>query len=89
MASPAEPTLRPTVVLDALSAAGVRTIVVGAYAAQLRAIEGNVTSDLDVTPALDDDNLQHLAETLHALGATRRTCSTSRPTGAGEPDGAI
>lgn len=40
-------------------------------------VEGIATADLDVTPALDEENLQRLAEALHALGATIRVANHS------------
>lgn len=51
---------------------GVRVVVVGAFAAQLRGVPGIVTRDLDLTPALDEENLQRLADLLHELSATVR-----------------
>jgi hypothetical protein len=74
MASPPpdELAFNPEAALRALERHGVRCVVVGAYAAQLRGVAGLVTADIDVTPALDADNLQRLAEALHELGATVR-----------------
>jgi hypothetical protein len=70
---PAEPPFKPGHVLDLFARRAVRVIVVGAFAAQIRRIDGIVTRDLDVTPDLDAENLQELAEALHAMGATVRT----------------
>ena len=69
---PEDPAFRPETAFEALARHGVRYVVVGAYAAQLRGIAGVATADVDVTPALDADNLQRLSDTLHELGATVR-----------------
>ena len=67
-----EPTFQPLAALEALTERGVRFVVVGAFAAQLREIGGIVTRDLDIAPALDRANLDRLAELLADLGATVR-----------------
>lgn len=69
---PADPTFEPRIVLERLLERDVRLVVVGAFAAEIRGIAGIATRDLDVAPDLSEENLQALAETLHALGATIR-----------------
>lgn len=56
--------------LDVLDAHGVRYVVTGSVAAFLHGV-ALVPSDLDVTPALDRDNLERLARALDELGAQR------------------
>lgn len=72
---PEDPAFRPETAFEALARHGVRHVLVGAYAAQIRGIAGVVTADVDVTPALDADNLQRLSEALHELRATVRVQS--------------
>lgn len=50
----------------------MRVVVVGAFAAQIRGVGGVLTRDLDLTPDLERDNLQQLAEVLNEMGATVR-----------------
>ena len=50
----------------------MRVIVVGAFAAQIRGIDGVVTRDLDLAPQLGHANLQQLAGVLNEMGATVR-----------------
>jgi hypothetical protein len=52
-----------------LNASGIRYILIGSVAAQLYGIETQ-PGDLDITPALDRENLACLAEVLLALEAT-------------------
>ena len=54
--------------VDALDAHGVRYVVVGSVAALLHGVPLQ-PGDLDVTPALDPDNLERLARALKELGA--------------------
>jgi len=68
---PEEPIFRPRALFDALARERIACVVVGAYALELRGLP-LVTRDLDLTPSLDDDNLQRLAELLHRHGATVR-----------------
>lgn len=69
---PSSPGFRPDAILVALLERGVRLVVVGAFAAQLRGVRGIATRDLDITPELGLANLQALAEVLHDFGATVR-----------------
>lgn len=69
---PPDPLFRPAALVRALHRRKVRAVVVGAFAAQLRGMGDLATYDLDLTPDLDGENLQRLAETLHELGATVR-----------------
>jgi hypothetical protein len=61
----------PLGLLTTLVRERVRFVVVGAYAAQLRGV-AVTTLDLDITPALEADNLDRLARVLHDFGATVR-----------------
>lgn len=72
MASRPDPLFSPGAFLLALSLRGVRVIVVGAFAAQMRGVDGIVTRDLDLAPDLERDNLQDLAEVLGEMGTTVR-----------------
>ena len=66
----------------------VRFVVIGGFAGNLRG-SANVTQDLDICYARDDDNLEHLAQALRTLNArlrvrssktwTSRSNSTLRP----------
>lgn len=51
---------------------GVRYVVTGSGAAMLHGVD-LVPGDLDVTPALDRENLERLAALLEAIGARPRT----------------
>lgn len=55
--------------LEALNRSGVRYILIGSVAAQLYGIEAQ-PGDLDITPALDRENLARLASLLLELEAT-------------------
>lgn len=72
MASAPEPLFDPEPVVAALRRGGIRVVVVGALVARIRGFAAIETRDLDLVPDLDPENLQRLAETLHALGATVR-----------------
>jgi hypothetical protein len=54
--------------LRLLNEHGVRYVVTGSAAAMLHGVD-LVPGDLDVTPALDEENLGRLAEVLHAIRA--------------------
>jgi hypothetical protein len=71
----AEPTFDPERLLAALRRRRVRVILVGAMVAGVRGFADIATQDVDLTPDLDRDNLQRLAEVLHELGATVRVQS--------------
>lgn len=67
-----EPAFDPERLLAALRGRKVRVIVVGAMVARIRGFADIATQDIDLTPDLDRDNLQGLADVLHELGATVR-----------------
>ena len=60
--------LDPEALLTALSAHGVRYILIGAMAARLQGFP-RMTADADITPRADLDNLTRLASALRALDA--------------------
>lgn len=66
-----EPDFAPVAMLEALERRGVRYVVIGGIAAQLRGAP-IVTQDLDVTPARDRENLDRLARALSDLRGTPR-----------------
>lgn len=66
-----EPELAPIPMLAALERHGVRYVVIGGLAAQLRGAP-IVTYDLDVSPARDRDNLDRLAAALADLSGKPR-----------------
>ncbi|MGE5225704.1 MAG: hypothetical protein ACM3OO_02400 [Planctomycetaceae bacterium] len=63
-----EPEFRPEAILGVLQAHGVRYVLVGGFAA---VIHGSpyVTTDVDVVPLADADNLQRLSDALKELHA--------------------
>jgi hypothetical protein len=65
-------TFDPRVILSALQDAGVRFVVIGGFAAT---IHGSPlpTSDIDIVPARDEENLERLASALFRLDARLRT----------------
>lgn len=70
--TPAERGNRPPDVsrlLEALNRSGVRYILIGSAAAQLYGTEAQ-PGDLDITPALDRENLARLASLLLEIEAT-------------------
>jgi hypothetical protein len=73
-----EPEFRPELVLDALTRHGVRYVLIGGFAA---VIHGSpyVTTDVDVVPDADEENLGRLSAALDELHA--------RVWSPGEPDG--
>ncbi len=54
-------------VLEALQNADVRSVIVGGVAVILHGVP-RTTSDLDLVPDLDDDNMMRLVETMTGLG---------------------
>jgi transcriptional regulator with XRE-family HTH domain len=62
----------PRLILATLHAHQVRHVVIGALAA---ALHGSplLTDNVDITPAIDDDNLRRLESALDALGVQART----------------
>jgi hypothetical protein len=65
------PELDPEAIFEVLDKHGVRYVVIGAIAAIAQGYPLN-TSDLDVTPASDPDNLERLAAALTELDARLR-----------------
>jgi predicted nucleotidyltransferase len=73
-----EPEFRPELILQALNERGVRYVLIGGFAA---VIYGSpyVTTDLDVVPENDPENLERLSEALEDLHA--RVWTSSEPEG--------
>lgn len=81
------PELDPLPMLEALERHGVRYVVIGGLAAQLRGAP-IVTYDLDVSPARDRENLDRLAAALSGLSGRPRIADA--PAGLEVPlDGAM
>lgn len=70
----------PAALVAALNGRGVRYVVIGGLAATIHG-SPYVTTDLDITPAEDEDNLARLSAALHDLDARVRT--------EGEADGVV
>lgn len=66
----------PVAIIAALERNGVEHIVIGGIAARLAGAP-IVTADLDVTPGLDEENLQRLEAALAEIGATFRIGSVT------------
>jgi hypothetical protein len=64
-----------TAIVACLNRHGVRYVVIGALAAQLQGAPIPRTRDIDVTPAIDGENLQRLSAALHELKARIRTAA--------------
>ena len=66
------PEFEPAAILAGLNRHGVEYVLIGGFAA---AIHGSpyVTSDVDVVPATDKENLERLSAALDALGAKVRS----------------
>lgn len=86
---PTEPVFRPEALIEALAERGIRVIVVGAFAAQMRGVTGMGTRDLDLVPDLAPANLQGLAEVLCGFAATVRIENHSVGPVALPPDGGL
>jgi hypothetical protein len=73
-----EPEFRPELLLDVLARHGVRSVLIGGFAA---VIHGSpyVTTDVDVVPAPDPGNLERLSAALDELHA--RVWTASEPAG--------
>ncbi|MDA8067243.1 MAG: hypothetical protein M0T77_01315 [Actinomycetota bacterium] len=71
MSAPSPPPLEVAAVLAALREHDVKYVLVGGFAARLHGAV-RVTSDVDVCPAWDRDNLTRLASALRSLGATEK-----------------
>jgi hypothetical protein len=73
-----EPTFGPDRILAAFERHGVRCVLIGGFAA---VIYGSpyVTSDLDLVPAADADNLERLAAALRSINA--RVWTQTEPAG--------
>lgn len=61
------------IIISTLNRHGVHYVVIGALAAQLHGAPIPRTRDIDITPAVTDDNLQRLSAALHELSARIRT----------------
>ena len=66
----------PVPIIEALERHGVRHLIIGGIAARLAGAP-IVTGDLDVTPAVDDENLERLVAALSELGARFRIGSVT------------
>ncbi len=62
----------PEQIIRVLNAHGVRYVVIGAVAALAHGAPVGATFDIDVTPATDPENLEHLSDALRELGARIR-----------------
>lgn len=65
-------TLEPRAILAVLVRHGVRFVLVGGLASEIRRVPLPRTEDLDITPARDLDNLQRLSAALRELDARIR-----------------
>jgi hypothetical protein len=67
-------TFDPRRICAALTDAGVRFVVIGGFAA---AVHGSPlpTTDVDIVPAREDENLERLARALRTLNAKVRTAA--------------
>lgn len=65
---PDPPAFAPQRILEVLARHDVRCVVIGGFAAVMAGVE-IVTRDVDITPALDADNMQRLASALEELQA--------------------
>lgn len=74
----AEPEFAPEQILSTLHAHGVRCVLMGGFAAVLYG-SPFVTTDIDVVPASDDENLSRLSDALKDLHA--RVWTASEPEG--------
>src|SRR5829696_5573724 len=72
-----KPDFSPLAMLAVLEEHGVRYVVIGGLAAQLRGAP-IVTLDLDVSPARDRDNLDRLAAAISDLGGVPRVADAPR-----------
>ena len=77
MATEAVP-YRPDQLLEVLERHGVRYIVIGGLAAELRG-SPYITRDVDVTPSRDRANLRRLSAALRELNATLRAPGSESP----------
>ncbi len=65
--------LEPEAILATLERHGVRFVLVGGLASEIRRVPLPRTEDLDITPARELDNLERLSAALHELDARIRT----------------
>ncbi len=72
------PRFQPRELIDRLTAAGVRFVVIGGLAAQAYG-SPSATFDLDVVPSWDPDNLARLATVLHDIRAIRHELPPDAP----------
>ena len=68
----------PQRILEVLARHQVQCVVIGGYAAVLAGID-IVTRDIDITPAVEPDNLQRLAHALSELHAAIRVRAGETP----------
>ena len=68
---PDPPVFDPIRIMQVLARHGVQCVVIGGYAAVLAGADV-ITRDIDITPALDQANLQRLADALNELHAALR-----------------
>jgi hypothetical protein len=64
-------------IIATLNRHGVRYVVIGAFAAQLRGAPIPRTRDIDITPASDNENLRRLSAALQELNARIRTADVA------------
>ena len=69
-----EPDFDPEAILAALARHGVRYVLIGGLAATLHG-SPHITTDVDITPSTDRDNLARLAEALDDLDARLRVAN--------------
>jgi hypothetical protein len=78
MSATDEPDFRPELILGALARHGVRAVLIGGFAG---VIHGSpyVTTDVDIVPATDEDNLERLSAALREVHA--RVWTQAEPAG--------
>ena len=72
------PRFQPRELIDRLTVAGVRFVVIGGLAAQAHG-SPSATFDLDLVPSWDGDNLVRLEAVLHDIGAIRQGLPPDAP----------
>lgn len=66
------PEFKPREIIETLHRAGVKYVVIGGLAAALHGAD-HITTDIDITPDPDVDNLERLASALDSLDAKIRS----------------
>jgi hypothetical protein len=69
------PPRRAGAIVEVLNRHGVRSVVIGAYAAIAQQAPIRATRDIDLTPDASADNLERLSAALKDLGARLRTAA--------------